>query len=1229
MPARRGGSPKLPGPAGQTEYAVTFPNFPRTFVPIAVTVLILLAAPAPAADWPAYRGDIGRTGFVDAPLPTGLRKQWTHQGAAAAPAWPDPVVEYHMMAFDWAHHPVVAGGRVLYGSTSDHQVHALDLAAGKVVWRLFTGGPVRFAPSVADGKVYVASDDGVVYCVSAADGKEVWTTRVAPGDEMIFANGQMASRWPLRSGLIVDKGRVFVTAGMWPLDGVYTCILDAADGKVVKKVKAKAKFTPQGYMAGNDTTIFLPNGRTPSWTMPRATAVAGGGHGHSWAVVKGNQHYSGIGPFKANKNLAVKGVWPHQKRPNGTVVNSLVVDAKGRRAPARSLPGQLTVALADDMCYSIGRGQLNALVPGKGYGVKWRVRTGDGYEVIACKNAVVVGGKNVVTVFDRTDGKKLFSAPVDGEARGLAIADGRLIVSTHKGQITCFAAAAPPAKQTPPASRPKWDEKVVGRAGDILKATGVTEGYCLLVGADGAPLAAALAEQSKLRVYVVEADAAKVAAMRKQLADAGLYGTRVVVHHAGGKRLPHPDYFADLIVAIKGAKVAPAELGRALHPCGGVAYVGAGAGITGEALSRKRQGAVEIVTRGDLPGAGEWTHQYANAGKSASSGDTRVRWPLKVLWFGEPGPGQMMNRHLRGTAPLLAKGRLFILGQHSIIAVDAYNGRKLWSHNIAAVQRRVVDIRGGNMVTDGQSVFLASGDRCLRFAAGDGKLLQTYRLPVSRPRFTLDKPRDFAMGSAGNVRLRRTKTHLELDLTTKDAKVTNGLRTVNPVMGDSWQLFFDFRAADKRTGLYSPGAFSLVVVPATVESAVPTCTPGPFAPAPEVKVAGKTDATGSATTVRIAWADIARLTGGKSAEFLFGTILNSSDNGQRRTKRVHRFANHASYRLANVWGAFTLDGAIEAAADEKLLAVDKPVEKLIWGHLAVVGDRLVGTVVAQSETWFSLRYGQDFGSEKHDYTGPVVPHVLVILGQAQGAKHVFALDRDSGRLQWSYKADQTVPHNALAVDDKFVYLIDRPDPWSGGSHPRKAAEVPAKGRLAALDLAAGKVVWRKELPEVAHHQLRMRDGVLLTSGMRGMTAYDAIGGKQLWTMQRGVKMHHCSAYMRAPVLTGKWIYDEPHAYDLRTGKVRTVNGKPWTWGNFRGCGTVSGGENMLFFRGGNLTIVDTGDKKVRSDVIGIRPGCFINVIAAGGLALMPEAASGCGCAYSFQTTITFVPTKKK
>ena len=86
-------------------------------------------------------------------------------------------------------------------------MYCLDAATGKVRWRFFTEGPVRLAPAVSDGKVYVGSDDGWVYCLDADDGRLVWKYRVDPESNLIPGNGRVISSSPVRTGPLHKKKR--------------------------------------------------------------------------------------------------------------------------------------------------------------------------------------------------------------------------------------------------------------------------------------------------------------------------------------------------------------------------------------------------------------------------------------------------------------------------------------------------------------------------------------------------------------------------------------------------------------------------------------------------------------------------------------------------------------------------------------------------------------------------------------------------------------------------------------------------------------------------------------------------------------------------------------------------------------------------------------------------------------------------------------------------------------
>lgn len=86
-------------------------------------------------------------------------------------------------------------------------------------WAYETGGDVESTPAVADGMVYVGSDDGNVYGLNAATGKKVWSyTPVVPS----------GSPGPIIASPAVANGRVFVDS----TDG-YFYALDSSSGKLL------------------------------------------------------------------------------------------------------------------------------------------------------------------------------------------------------------------------------------------------------------------------------------------------------------------------------------------------------------------------------------------------------------------------------------------------------------------------------------------------------------------------------------------------------------------------------------------------------------------------------------------------------------------------------------------------------------------------------------------------------------------------------------------------------------------------------------------------------------------------------------------------------------------------------------------------------------------------------------------------------------------------------------
>ncbi|MEO6433545.1 MAG: PQQ-binding-like beta-propeller repeat protein [Sphingomicrobium sp.] len=70
------------------------------------------------------------------------------------------------------------GGKVFATNGLGHVV-AIDAATGASQWQIRPGGPLRGAPSVANGTLYVMSQDNQLYSIATADGKINWSAAAA------------------------------------------------------------------------------------------------------------------------------------------------------------------------------------------------------------------------------------------------------------------------------------------------------------------------------------------------------------------------------------------------------------------------------------------------------------------------------------------------------------------------------------------------------------------------------------------------------------------------------------------------------------------------------------------------------------------------------------------------------------------------------------------------------------------------------------------------------------------------------------------------------------------------------------------------------------------------------------------------------------------------------------------------------------------------------------------
>ena len=289
----------------------------------------------------------------------------------------------------------------------------------------------------------------------------------------------------------------------------------------------------------------------------------------------------------------------------------------------------------------------------------------------------------------------------------------------------------------------------------IVTHTGITNrGYCFVFGAGRGRLAYQLAVHSDFKIIGVGPDSNEVNSGRTILHSADIYGDGITLQPGSLDTLNYRDYAAvlvtsDSIISKGTCSGSASEMYRMVRPDGGMAIIGQPAGCP-NSLSRTElenwlntdpninysitedgSGLWARIDRGPLPGAGEWTHQWADLGNTGCSGDTRTTDIRKVLWFGEPGPRTMVDRHWRSASPLYKAGKLITLGKDRLVCSDAYNGARLWDLSIPRFSRgRILSDAGGVALTD-DYLYVAAEANCFKVDLDDGEIAETFSVPGS------------------------------------------------------------------------------------------------------------------------------------------------------------------------------------------------------------------------------------------------------------------------------------------------------------------------------------------------------------------------------------------------------------------------------------------------------------------------------------------------------------------
>ena len=1113
----------------------------RNFRPALVLVLASCLASAQDGGWPTYMHDAQRSGVTDEELALPLFEAWSQKPCGTPrPAWPAPATGSFWqgldalqprVTFDRAFAPVAVGDAVWLGSSSEDGIACLEAATGERRWFFRAQAPVRFAPTIAGDRLVFASDDGFVYGLDRHDGTLLWERRLAPAPTMIPGNGRLVSAWPVRTGPAVEDGIAYATAGLFPAQGTWGFALDVADGTVRWKATLPGDLSPQGYLLLSPTRLFVPNGRAMPFSFARADGAERaryGGPGGAWALVVDDALVTGpsdggalamlgaesretLASFAGRRMVARGDVAYLQTDTQLSAVNRrALVEAPREREGLRESQAELTHALETttdeagrrDLARQLTKlaDRLAAIEQELRDAILWTTATRHPHSLVLAGSTLFAGGNDEVGAYSAVTGALLWTGAVRGRALELAVAEGRLVVSTDAGDLHAFGAkelvedrpenrvavvldnGGGPRRGLTDYSitrrifehcrRLRWFDTGNWPGSSLVPDERSTArgGYAVVLdGVDGS-LAGDLS-RSQLETVVVARSRAEADRLRASMKWIGDHrrseAVRVLVWD--GETLPFPVGFANLVVSersIMEGTPSPyaAEMVRIAAPDGGtVVFRSLPEGDVIAELAERFPGELRfagplpeeaawvdetapprrplhVAIRGPRPGAGRWSHAYADAANTSCSGDRLVGGELALQWFGGPGPSAMVDRHLRTTPPLAADGILFVPGRDRVLALDANNGAHLWGKDVPGFTRTGAPYDGGHWAVGEGVLFVAANDACFLFDATTGEMIRAY-------------------AAAGG-----------------EEEITHW----------GW----------------------LALVQDTL--------------------------LGSAQKHTAARRD------------------------QSRPEVVDQYAEGRAHVVS-----------------ERVFAIDFARDGFAWIHDA--GVVLNTSLTATPERVFLLRTTNAVAVADED--GRV--ELAAFLG---GTCELVALDRKTGAVQWS------IPFPEDRFRHSIYFACDRGVLTAVGSFNEGGRNVYA---LLAFDAATGALLW------TAQHD-NNRAGA---------------GG------DHGEQVHH-------PVLANGMVIAEPRAYDLRTGApadpLRT--GSPFFLPSRGGCGTIAGSENGLFYRDANptcLPLLPGGERRPLTKVS--RPGCWISILPAGGLVLLPEASAGCVCAFPLQTSLALRP----
>ena len=296
-----------------------------------------------------------------------------------------------------------------------------------------------------------------------------------------------------------------------------------------------------------------------------------------------------------------------------------------------------------------------------------------------------------------------------------------------------------------------------------------------------------------------------------------------------------------------------------------------------------------------------------------------------------------------------------------------------------------------------------------------------------------------------------------------------------------------------------------------------------------------------------------------------------------------------------------------------------------WGYVGEDKDRIYGSSIRKNSQYSDYWSGSSWYDKVDDHSTAKVC-----------STSFFVFSKNNGKALWRYRKGLILNTTISHFEDK-VYFIESRHPDMLALKQSRTADVKLweKQYLICLDAKTGRKVYEKAIdtPDgtVVFYLQVNASGIFVTASNSKDKKYHLTGfslsGNKVWyqanTWPDG-RAHH-SSHMQHPVIIDDRIYLEPFAYDASTGK-NLFKGI----GRKEGCHIYVGFKQGLLFRGTNRQIsIWSKETKKTTTWKRLRPSCWLSMLPANGMVLVPEGGGGCSCGGWMETSLGFTPWETK